>query len=104
MSWRISTHTKRSLQTAVRQGAVRDAIAKANDYASALASDANTTMRVKPVEINDGSHGHTYNSSAMPMRAMAFKSGGGQDREPPLNFEPEAIDVSSSVDCKFAVL
>ena len=99
IEWRLLDATKESLASQSRQGAVKDAVIKATDYAAVLG-------RGKPeaVEVTDGSgQFNTYQQAQMPMR-MAAHGGGyghGQQQGGVLDFEPESVQLNSSVTVKF---
>lgn len=110
MQWSIAKEKRDSMQRTVRQGAVRDAMSKAEDYASVYHSSGgpDAQLRLVPVNINDGSGSSTratgWGGAAAPgavARASAFGSSAAHRDAPALNFHPEDITISSWVNCVF---
>jgi len=75
-----------------RQDAVKDAIKKAIDYASAVGKD-----EVRAESISDTENSHSFHHAA-PMRMMEARRGGGAEE---LSFEPEDVELTSSVTVEF---
>lgn len=103
LTWRLSRRTERSLASRARQGALRDAIAKARDYASVLntATAVDRSLTIADVSDTDaqGSHSVPYHSNAMFERADGVGPGAG----PRLNFDPEKVAVDVTVNVKFVL-
>ena len=99
IDWRLTDATRASLGSQSRQDAVKDAVLKAQDYAAVL-------MRGKPeaFEVLDGSN--NYNSYPMGTHQMRGHGHGGgsyadQQQGEVLDFEPESVQLNSSVTVKF---
>ena len=102
MHWHITNETRESLQTGVRQAALRDAIAKAGDYASVYKQEGKEG-KLTPVKISDAAGTATGWGAARPMMAMARGAapGGAAPPRPALDFHPEDVEVSASIHCVF---
>jgi uncharacterized protein len=98
IEWHLTDATKASLASQSRQEAVKDAVVKARDYAAIL-------LRGRPeaVEVIDGTGG--YGGYAPGMRSrMAAHAGAyrqGQQQGEVLDFEPESVQLNSTVTVKF---
>ncbi|TID23561.1 gb [Venturia nashicola] len=95
IDWRLTDKTKASLVAMSRKLAVDDAISKANDFASAVGK-----ATVTAVEINTDSNGYGR-SAGMFGATRAYAAAGAAEREDALNFEPEDVDLSCSIQVKF---
>lgn len=93
IEWRLTDATKAELGRQCRRNAVKDAMAKAKDYA-----DAAGKADFEILEITDGVASSGY---IPPYRRMfsAAPGAGGDGQE--LNFEPEDVSISSSLTAKF---
>jgi uncharacterized protein len=96
VDWRLTDATRRRVQEAAQRGAVADAVAKAQVYASALGLGVPTA-----VEVAD--HGMLNPQplppvpKAMLMRAAADVGGG----PPSTEFAPAQLVIEASVDARF---
>lgn len=101
LDWRITRRTREALQTVVRQGALRNAMKKAQDYATIYSSGT-----VKPVEIDDGyntgRHDDVVYADAVYARA-APPMGGEDNNQSDLSFQPEEVAISANVQVRFVV-
>lgn len=106
LSWAISTKSRRAVQTEVRTGAIKDAFAKATDYARAAQSVDQVSLRA--LHISDDSQGGLYTARGATMAAPAafhkFSSQSVQESEPSVNFVPEPITVESTVHVRLIVV
>jgi uncharacterized protein YggE len=96
IEWRLTDATRSSLASQSRREAVKDAVVKAKDYAAVL-------VRGKPeaVEVMDGS-GHFDGYVPGQMRMAAHGGAFAQQRQGEvLDFEPESIQLNSTVTVKF---
>lgn len=93
IEWHLTEATKASLASQSRQAAVKDAVAKAKDYAAVL-------MRGKPeaVEVTDQDSG-LFGASAPGYFRTAAQGEGSQGDV--LDFEPESVELNCSVTVKF---
>jgi hypothetical protein len=95
VEWALTAKRREALEKDVRTGAVRDAVARAQEYADALGLG-----QIRPVAIADagmlGARSESGPSGAF-MRAAAV--GGAPDVE----LVPEHIEVSAEVDARFVV-
>lgn len=97
LDWTVTLKTRHNFTSAVRAGAVKDALVKARDYAAALDTRGAANLRV--VEINDRSGGSPVMYKAMrAAHPMAANMGGGQQER--VSFEPEPVEVSAGVEVK----
>lgn len=104
MDWRLTDKTQDNFILRVRQGAVRDAVDKAVGYCSAFSSSQNAEWECEPKEISDVTSGSSggFGGAAPRARMHASRSaGGGGGEGETLNFEPEDVSLSASVNCKF---
>jgi uncharacterized protein YggE len=96
VEWRLTDATRKRVQEAAQRGAVADAVAKAQVYASALGLGAPA-----PIELAD--HGMLSAQplppapKAMAMRAVADFGGAA----PTTEFAPAQLVVEASVDARF---
>lgn len=103
LAWRLSPATERGLHKRVRQAALRDAIAKAENYASVLQRDYRLPgERVRVVEIADNSAGAPGGARAMFAAAGGMARSGAQ--KPTITIEPEPITVAANIFVKFDVM
>ena len=106
LSWAISTKSRRAVQTEVRTGAIKDAFAKATDYARAAQSVDQVSLRA--LHISDDSQGGLYTARGATMAAPAafhkFSSQSVQESEPSVNFVPEPITIESTVHVRLIVV
>ncbi|KAL1413767.1 hypothetical protein Q8F55_001549 [Vanrija albida] len=102
LTWRLSRRTERSLASRARQGALRDAISKARDYASVLnaATAVDRSLAIADVSDSDarGDHSVPYHA----VNAQFDRAGGGAGG-PRLNFDPEKVAVDVTVNVKFVL-
>lgn len=103
LDWRLTNVTTQKLKLTVRQGAVKDAVVKALDYCSVFSPSPETTWEIDAKEISDDSSMGTvgYGNAAPKAMMMRSMGGGGGGGESSLNFEPEDVSISASVQCKF---
>lgn len=95
IDWRLTDKTKASLIGMSRKLAVEDAVSKAKDFASAVGK-----ATVAAVEINTDSNGYGR-SAGMFGATRAYAPADAVEGEDALNFEPEDVDLSCSVQVKF---
>ena len=107
MNWHVTQETRNSVQRDMRQGALNDAITKAGDYASLYHHPDNpetATTKLVPVKINDG-YGAASSGwgGGNQVRAAGTFGGNGSAtaHRPTLDFHPEDISVSATVNCVF---
>jgi uncharacterized protein YggE len=98
VEWRLTDATKASLASESRCEAVKDAIAKARDYAAVLG-------RGKPeaVEVSDGNGnfgGYTYGFRSR-VAAHGAGQGHGQQGGEIMDFAPESVQLNTTVTVKF---
>ncbi|BEI85826.1 hypothetical protein CcaverHIS002_0601130 [Cutaneotrichosporon cavernicola] len=98
VDWEVTRATRKALQTRVRQGAYADALAKAIDYAAAIAP--NVTPRATEVHDDSMTHVRGRAYGAQPVMRM-MDAGGG--RAEAMTFEPEPIEISAQVRVAFAL-
>jgi uncharacterized protein len=98
VEWRLTDATKASLASESRREAVRDAVVKARDYAAVLGRG-----QPEAVEVSDGSG--TFGSYGQGIRThLAGHSSGngrGQQADEILVFEPESVQLNTTVTVKF---
>lgn len=101
IEWDLTDERRTAVTEQVRREAVADAVRKAGTYASAAGVGTPAVVAIAdPGMLGDGSSG---GGAPAPYERMAFKaqamdaSGGA-----PLTLTPEQIQVSSSVDVRFA--
>jgi uncharacterized protein YggE len=98
VEWRLTDATKASLASESRREAIKDAVVKARDYAAVLG-------RGKPeaVEISDGSG--SFGSYGQGFRSRVAVQGSGYGRAQQegeiLDFEPESVQLNTTVTVKF---
>lgn len=92
ISWDLTAETRAALEKKTRRGAVRAAIAKAEDYAMECGR-----TRVIPREISDALVPRFDNGARLEMARMA----GVRTAQQELDFTPETIQVESTVSMKF---
>ncbi|BEJ15473.1 hypothetical protein CspHIS471_0500780 [Cutaneotrichosporon sp. HIS471] len=97
VGWEVTRATRKALQTRVRQGAYADALAKAMDYAAAIAP--NVTPRAKEVHDDSVTYVRSRTYAAQPVMMMAASGGGAAA----MTFEPEPIEISTQVRVTFAL-
>jgi hypothetical protein len=103
--WRLTDVTQSQLRKTVRQGAVKDAIQKATDYASVFSATPFTTWTGVAKEITVDANGSDSGVYGRPKMMMAMRSGGGGGEDgDTLNFEPEDVSLSATVSCKFEMV
>lgn len=95
IDWRLTDKTKASLVGMSRKLAVDDAVSKAKDLASAVGKNT-----VAAVEINTDSNGYGR-SAGMFGATRAYAAANTVEGEDALNFEPEDVDMSCSIQVKF---
>lgn len=99
VDWTLTPETERATERDVAGGAVRVAVERAEAYAAAIGRTS-----IEPLEIADlGLLGRPGNDGGGPqprMFAMASADSGGRGG-PGLQFEPQPITVSSSVEARF---
>ncbi|KAK3044718.1 hypothetical protein LTS18_000538, partial [Coniosporium uncinatum] len=91
----LTDNTRMNMNRTSRQDAVKDAIKKAIDYASAVGKE-----EVRAESISDTENGHSFHH-ATPMRMMQTRGGGPGGGPEELSFEPEDVELTSSVTVKF---
>jgi uncharacterized protein len=97
IEWRLTDATKASLASQSRQDAVRNAVVKARDYAAVLGRE-----RPEAVEVTDGSGGFGgYAPAHMRMAGHGGERMRGQQQGEVLDFEPESVQLNSTVTVKF---
>lgn len=100
--WALTRERREDVVREVRKQAVRDAAVRAQDYADAL--DLGT---VTPIAIADTgmlqSGSSAERSPGMSVDAVMAAPPGGASDGPSVDLTPENIDVSASVDARFAV-
>ena len=101
IQWRLTEETKASLGSQSRKDAVTDAVMKARDYAAVLG-------RGKPeaFEVADGAGPHTTTYQPMGQQQAGVGLHGGahfalQQQGQMLDFQPESLQLVSSVTVKF---
>jgi uncharacterized protein len=98
IEWRLTDETKASLASQSRQEAVKDAVVKAKDYATVLG-------RGKPeaVEVMDSCGGGVNGAFPAVRSRMAAHGGGYQQQQQGevLDFQPESVQLNSTVTVKF---
>jgi uncharacterized protein YggE len=97
VEWRLTDATKASLASENRHEAIKDAVVKARDYAAVLG-------RGKPetVEVSDG--GGTFGGYGQGIRshaAFGSRNARGQQAGEILDFEPESVQLNTTVTVKF---
>jgi len=95
IDWRLTDKTKASLVGMSRKLAVEDAVSKARDFAAAVGKST-----VHAVEINTDSDGFGR-SSNMFGATRVYGAGAAAAEEDSLNFEPEEVEMSCSIQVKF---
>jgi uncharacterized protein YggE len=96
IEWRLTDKTKASLVGLSRKLAVDDAVSKATDFAAAVGRSS-----VVPVEINTDSAGFGTPAGGLFGTARAHGTGAPMAEEDALNFEPEEVDMSCSIQVRF---
>jgi uncharacterized protein YggE len=98
VEWRLTDATKASLASESRREAVKDAVVKARDYAAVLGRGT-----PEAVEVSDGSG--TFGSYGQGVRSRVAVHGGGNGRgqqaSETLDFEPESVQLNTTVTVKF---
>lgn len=96
IEWGLTDKTKASLVGLSRKLAVGDAVSKAQDFAAAVGRSS-----VIAVEINTDSAGFGRPTGGLFGTARARGTGAAVAEEDALNFEPEEVDMSCSIQVKF---
>src|SRR5271155_472894 len=101
VEWRLTDATKASLASESRREAVKDAVVKARDYAAVLG-------RGKPeaVEVSDGNNNfNSYAQGPQGFHSRVAMHGGrhgrGQQEDEIMDFEPESVQLNTTVTVKF---
>jgi uncharacterized protein YggE len=98
VEWRLTDATKASLASESRREAVKEAVVKARDYAAVL-------CRGKPevVEVSDGSGIFGSYGQGVRSRVALHSSGNGRGQQAGeiLDFEPESVQLNTTVTVKF---
>jgi uncharacterized protein len=95
IDWRLTDKTKASLVGMSRQLAVKDAVSKAKDFGCAVGRST-----VTAVEINADSDGFGRSPNLFGA-TRAYAPGPEAAGDDSLNFEPEEVDMSCSIQVKF---
>lgn len=98
VAWTLTEKRKQELVSLVRTRAVQDATARAQQYADALGLG-----QVRPVALADaGMLGEGLHPQGAPQAAFMRAAAAGGGGEVQLELAPEDIEVSASVDARFA--
>lgn len=95
IDWRLTDKTKASLVGMSRQLAVQDAVSKAKDFGDAVGKPT-----VNAVEINADSNSASR-SSGLFGATRVYAAGPEAAGDHSLDFEPEEVDMSCSIQVKF---
>lgn len=95
VKWALTTKRREALEKEVRTRAVRDAVARAQEYADALGLG-----QIRPVAIADAGMLGTRPESGSPAAYMRAAAVGGA---PDVELVPEHIEVSAEIDARFVV-
>jgi uncharacterized protein YggE len=96
IEWRLTDKTTASLVGLSRKLAVDDAVSKARDFAAAVGKSS-----VVPVEINTDSAGFGRPAGGLFGATRTYAMGTAVAEKDVLNFEPEDVDMSCSIQVKF---
>lgn len=94
IQWRLTDATRASLGTKSRKDAIKNAVAKARDYADALGKS-----HVIATEVEDGYASSSYGASGGVRLMSAAQQRGSVGEE--LSFEPEDVTLNCQVTVKF---
>lgn len=98
IEWELTDETRRGAIAGVRSDAVADAVAKATTYAAAIGLTSVTAIAVAdPGMLGDA--GSPASGGGMQYRMSAMKA--SDSMAPQLEFRPEPIVLSTSVDARF---
>lgn len=102
IEWKLTEDNEKSIHSETRRKAAYDCLSRANDYAVAIAgvAEAELKERVKPASLTESQYytystrAHLHNSKSMASHNVEYEL---------LEFQPEDVSLSVSVDGKFIV-
>lgn len=98
VEWRLTDATKASLASESRREAIKDAVVKARDYAAVLGRGTPEAVEVSDGNGNFGSYAHGFRSR---VAAYGGGDGRGQQESEIMDFEPESVQLNTTVTVKF---